>query len=104
VCSAPTHKKLNSVNIILDTKWLLRSLIIVDYYRVVFLLNRRLPLKGLTAETCSGVCDKSICPGVVALGKMFFFLLFAMASLKLVFRKQKVNGTIAATTMHQLDS
>jgi hypothetical protein len=75
VCSTPAHKNLFTVDIILDTKWLLGSLIIIDYNRVVFLLNRRLCVNSLTAETCSGVCDKSICPGAFALGEMFFIII-----------------------------
>jgi hypothetical protein len=82
-----THKKLNSVNIILHTKWLFGSLIILDHNRVVFLLNRRPFLKGLTAETYSGGCDKSIWPGLLL--PMKCFLLFVMSSLKPVFAESQ---------------
>jgi hypothetical protein len=70
-----TYKMLNTVNIIFDTKWLLSSLIIPDYNRDFFLLSQPAYLKRLTAETCIGGCDKSICQWAVARLEMFCCIL-----------------------------
>lgn len=70
------YKMLNRVNTIFDTKSLLSSLIIPDYNKdFFFLLSQPAYLKSLTAETCIGGCDKSICHWTIALLRMLHCIL-----------------------------